>query len=81
MEGIANEIFVRSMKAMVYMMKAAGMMCNQRCEGMTIGAETRPQHISSQARPATVFENLLERSRQERIPLSVKWILPLLSAW
>jgi hypothetical protein len=56
MEGNANEIFVRSINAMVYMMKATGMMCSQRCEGMTIGPETRPQHISSRARLATASE-------------------------
>jgi hypothetical protein len=53
MEGNASEIFVRSTKAMVYMMKATGMMCSQRCEGITIGPETTPQHISSHARLAT----------------------------
>jgi hypothetical protein len=53
MEGNANEIFVRSINAMVYMMKATGMMCSQRCEGMIIGPETSPQHISSHARLAT----------------------------
>jgi hypothetical protein len=41
---------------MVYMMKATGMMCSQRCEGMTIGPETKPQHISSRARLATASE-------------------------
>ena len=56
MEGNANEIFVRSINAMVYMVKATGMMCSQRCEGMTIGPETRPQHISSRARLATASE-------------------------
>ena len=54
MEGNASEIFVRSMNAMVYMMKATGMMCSQRCEGMIIGPETSPQHISSHARLAMV---------------------------
>jgi hypothetical protein len=41
---------------MVYMMKATGMMCDQRCEGMTIGPETRPQHISNRAQLATASE-------------------------
>jgi hypothetical protein len=38
---------------MVYMMKATGMMCSQRCEGMIVGPGTSPQHISSRARLAT----------------------------
>jgi hypothetical protein len=37
-EGRANETLVRSMKAIVYMMKETGMMCSQRWERMRVGA-------------------------------------------
>ena len=38
MEGRANETLVRSMNAIVYMMKETGMMCSQRWERMRLGA-------------------------------------------
>ncbi len=38
MEGRANETFVRSIKAIVYMMKATGMMCSQRWERICLGS-------------------------------------------
>ena len=38
MEGRANETLVRSMKAIVYMMKETGMMCSQRWERMRLGS-------------------------------------------